>query len=477
MSKNNSGTHDPWEEPARETSYEAHQRLKRQKQRARQLKANDANRTTTQPHTRSGSSEDRNISNPHLRPHSPRQSSQRSLPAAFPDENHGDNDIPSRSYGARARMPEMYASEMEEVYDSGDPTAPPSRATTPPPRATTRVAPTRIGPTTTRNPQPSRTRERELEWEQMERRPRRPRPTTETPRRARPRNRGFGSTMLIGCIGGLITIGLIATILIVTFLRTPLGGNLLTGITSKTYTQSHTQSLQVSNLTLVQIQNHVGNVNVTVSSSVSTPTLTTLKKVTASSVNAANSEFARILVTVQQPVSSDVTINATLPNSGNSSGDSVDLILTLPPAFGATASASITFNITTISGNLNVQQVELAASSCLKVQQGNVTFNGTLDTRNGTALVPCSNTSDNNPHPWYTFQTEVGSLDVTLPAATPVTLIAATNAGSINGAAFGLTIPNSDNSASYDGPLTGGSSTPVAQLKLDVGTGNILLHQ
>jgi hypothetical protein len=290
------------------------------------------------------------------------------------------------------------------------------------------------------------------------------------------RRRSFGSAVLIGCIGGLITLGLVAIFLIVTFLRSPLGGSLLNGITSKTYTQSHTQSLSTSNLAVVQIQNQVGDVNVAVSSSVQAPTLTTLKKVTASSVSAANSEFSRIQVSVQQPLKSVVIINATIPKQGSNGGDSVAITLTLPRASSASGGTPVTFNVTTIAGNLNVQQVQLAASSCLKVQQGNLTFNGSLDTSNATPLVPCTNTSDNNPHPWYTFQTEVGNLDVTLPAATNITLNAATNAGSINGSAFGLTISSSDNSASYDGPLSGGSTSPAAELKLDVGTGNITLH-
>jgi hypothetical protein len=269
----------------------------------------------------------------------------------------------------------------------------------------------------------------------------------------------------------------VATILIVTFLRTPLGGNLISGITRKTYTQQHSYPLQIANLKLAQIHNQVGNVTVTVSSSVSTPTLTTVKKVTASSTSAANSEFARIIVS-EQTAGPALTVNGTIPGSGNnSSGDAVDITLTLPPASSATASASITFNIATISGNVNIQQVELGASSCLQAQQGNVTFNGTLDTANGTTLVPCQDTSTNNPHPWYTFHSEVGNIDMTLPAGTNITLDASTNVGSIDGTAFGLNIPTSDNSASYHGSLSGGSQSPPAELKLNVGTGNIRLHK
>jgi hypothetical protein len=275
----------------------------------------------------------------------------------------------------------------------------------------------------------------------------------------------------------LVALGLIISILIVAFLRTPLGGNILSGVTSKTYTQQSSQTLPISSLKLAQIKDQVGNVTINVNSNVSKPTLTTVKKVTASSNSAANTEFTRIIVSAQI-VGPTVTINATLPNSGNSSsGDAVDLQITLPQTYSAATNSSITFNIATIKGNVNVQQIELAASSCLQANQGNVTFNGTLDTTNGTTLIPCQNTSTTNPHPWYTFHSEVGDVDVTLPANTSITLDASTNVGSINGTAFGLNIPVSDNSASYHGPLTNGAASPPPELTLDVGTGNIRLHK
>jgi hypothetical protein len=361
----------------------------------------------------------------------------------------------------------MYAEDIyaEDMYDTDVPMAP------------ARSGNTYREPRHAQRPRFRRSH-RDLEWEETERQARSPRSKAVAQKRATPRNRGFGSVVLIGCIGGLVALGLVATILIVTFLRTPLGGNLLSGITSKTYTQQLSYPLQITNLKLAQIHNQVGNVTVTVSSSVSTPTLTTVKKVTASSNNAANSEFARIVVSVQTTTPRSLTVNGTIPGSGNSSsGDAVDITLTLPPASSATASSSITFNVATISGNVNIQQVELAASSCLQVQQGNVTFNGTLDTANGTTLVPCQDTSTNNPHPWYAFHSEVGNVDVTLPASTNLTLDASSNVGSIDGTAFGLNIPTSDNSASYHGPLSGGSQSPPAELKLDVGTGKIRLHK
>ncbi len=493
MSRDNSRTRDPWEEPSRETSYEAHLRLKRLKQRAHQSKANQADKDTSQANARPRSQvqrpatpKDRNTSGPRQRPPQPRR---HPLPSESPFEENNDTDVPSRSYRSRSHVPEMNAGDIydQDMYDTDAPLAP---APPTPPRATTRDAPPfresrprargeyadDYAASPRRGQRPRRARE--LEWEDVDRQAQqRPRSKTLSEQQARSRKRGFGSVVLIGCIGGLVTLGLIATILIVTFLRTPLGGNLLSGITSKAYTQKNSYPLQISNLKLAQIHNQVGNVNVTVSSSISTPTLTTVKKVTASSSSAANSEFARISV-VEQIAGTTLTVNATIPGQGNSSsGDAVDLTLTLPPASAGTPNTSITFIIATISGNVNVQQVQLAASSCLRTNQGNVTFNGTLDTTHGTTLVPCQNTSTTNPHPWYTFHSEVGDVDVTLPGDTNVTLNASANAGSINGTAFGLNIPSSDNSASYHGPLINGSPSPPAELKLDVGTGNIRLHK
>ncbi len=484
MSRDNSRTHDPWEEPSRETSYEAHLRLKRLKQRAHQSKASHADKDTSQANARPRSQvqrpatpKDRNTSGPRQRPPQPRR---HPLPSESPFEENNDTGIPSRSYRPRSHVPEMYAGDNydQDMYDTDAP--PPPLPPTPPFRESRSRQRREYADDYSASPRqgqrPRRTRE--LEWEDVDRQAQqRPRSKTLSERQVRSRKRGFGSVVLIGCIGGLITLGLIAAILIVTFLRTPLGGNLLSGITSKAYTQRNSYPLQISNLKLAQIHNQVGNVTVTVSSSISTPTLTTVKKVTASSSSAANSEFARISV-IEQIVGTALTVNATIPGQGNSSsGDAVDILLTLPPAPAGTTNTSITFIIATISGHVNVQQVQLAASSCLQANQGNVTFNGTLDTTHGTTLVPCQNTSTTNPHPWYTFHSEVGDVDVTLPGDTNVTLNASTNAGSINGTAFGLNIPSSDNSASYHGPLINGSPSPPAELKLDVGTGNIRLHK
>ena len=479
MSRDNSRSHNPWEEPPRETSYEAHLRLKRLKQRAHQSKSNSQNQEAPPTGARPGmqtrqssNTKDTNATGHRQRPPEPRQ---RPLPSELPFQENNETDVPSRRYWPPSPASETYAEDIypEDVYDTDVP-----------------LAPARGG-NTYREPRHRGRSYSELEGGGVGARfiapapgggahmpDRRTRSKTAVQKRAAPRKRSFGSVLLIGCIGGLVALGLVATILIVMFLRTPLGGNLIGGITSKTYTQQNSQPLQITNLKLAQIHNQVGNVTVTVSSSVSTPTLTTVKKVTASSNSAANSEFARIIVSAQATTPHSLTVNGTIPGSGNSSsGDAVDITLALPPSSAATAGASITFNIATVSGNVNIQQVQLGASSCLQVQQGNVTFNGTLDTANGTPLIPCQDASTNNPHPWYTFHSEVGNVDVTLPAGTNITLDVSTNVGSIDGTAFGLNIPTSDNSASYHGPLTGGSQSPPAELKLDVGTGNIRLHK
>lgn len=427
MSRENNPSRSPWEEPSRETAYEAHLRRKREKQRSRQSKP-------TFPSNKDGLTTDR------LSPSQGQRS--RHLETAGEDTPETERLPPSSGQRFRSR-PE---------YRADAPAAPPRSHTAPAPRRTG-----------------------EPEWEEADRQAQQARTKPRPPTRAKPRSRGFGSTLLIGCLGGLITIGLIVAIVVITILRTPLGSNLLGGITTRTYTQPTTQVLHISNLTFAQIDNQIGNVTFTVDPSVAAPTLITTKKVTAASNAAANQEFARIIVSVvKDPV---LKVAVTLPNSNGASGDAVDVVVKLPPALSGNTAKSMTIIASTVGGDVNVQQVQLAADSCLQTNKGNVTFNGTLDTTNSSTLIPCEDTSTTQPHPWYRFHSEVGNLDVTLPATLNIILDASTNVGKINSNEFNLNISNQDNSASYHGPLISGSTQPAAELKLDVGTGSISLHQ
>lgn len=220
MSRDNSRTHDPWEEPNRETSYEAHLRLKRIKQRAHQSKASHADKDTSQANVRPQSQvqrpatpKDKNTSGPRQRPPQPRRYP---LPSGSPSEGINDTDNPSRSYRPRSHVPEMNSGDSyeQDMYD------------TEAPRTTTRAAlPSReLRPrargeyaddyaTSPRQGQRPR-RTRELDWEDADRQAQqRPRSKTLSGRQARSRKRGLGSVVLIGCIGGLVTLGLVAIIL------------------------------------------------------------------------------------------------------------------------------------------------------------------------------------------------------------------------------------------------------------------------
>jgi hypothetical protein len=127
MNRDNSSTHDPWEEPRRETSYEAFLRLKRLKQRARQAKPNNTEKDTSQTNTRPRSqarppatSKDMNTTGPRRQSLQP---GQRPLPSKYPSERNNGTDIPSRRYRSPSRASEMYAEDTydEDIYDTDVP--------------------------------------------------------------------------------------------------------------------------------------------------------------------------------------------------------------------------------------------------------------------------------------------------------------------------------------------------------------------
>src|SRR6185312_6080646 len=244
MSRDNSRTHNPWEEPPRETSYEAFLRLKRLKQRARQSRSSNSSSESPETNARSGpetrhpaASKGTNTTSPRQRPPQQRQ---HPLPSELPLDENSETDIPSRRYRSPSHASEMYTEDFHngDMYETDAPMAPPPPS---PPRATARVRPSH-----TRDSDDMYGRDDHvLDKSALYRSP--------SKQRARPRKRGFGSVVLIGCIGALVALGLIVSIVIIAFLRTPLGGNILSGITSKTYTQQSSQTLSVSGLKLAQI--------------------------------------------------------------------------------------------------------------------------------------------------------------------------------------------------------------------------------
>src|SRR5215467_10178123 len=96
--------------------------------------------------------------------------------------------------------------------------------------------------------------------------------------------------------------------------------------------------------------------------------------------------------------------------------------------------------------------------SILKTDTGSVTFEGTID-----------------PKGLYQFETNTGSVDVTLPGNSSFHLDASTDTGSINSDFPGVNVQHSN--------FTGGNvnsdvgSSPGATVTLKTDTGSISLHQ
>ncbi len=320
------------------------------------------------------------------------------------------------------------------------------------------------------------------------------------------RQRRVWSTLLIGCVGGVITIVLILAVVAFLFLRNAPIHIGVGGIGNSSYSkQIAQQTLPITaNVTQLQIHNRVGNISIMVDPSATQGTLTGVMKVQAGSSSDANKEFGRIKVDVASSSDqSTVIVNAAVPNASSgllaSSGDSVDLTIVLPqtvnpsPPFklslnaNVIASGNITvqnFNgllsLTNNTGNITVSGGLQSEGSCLRTNVGNVIFTGNLVTGQTAdiGLIPCTTNTTQNSHPWFSFKSETGNVTATSGTVTSnLTLDASTNNGKINGSEFGLNVQqNSDGSASYYGPLTQGTSS-TAVLKLAVSTGDITLHK
>ncbi len=342
---------------------------------------------------------------------------------------------------------------------------------------------------------------RDPEIEELDRRALRPRTTSLPPQRPLIKRRRVWSTLLIGCIGGIVTIALIlGVIAFILFRAIPLNFG---GIGKTSYTkQLPQQPLPItSSIKQLQVNNRVGNISITVDPSATQGTLTGVMKVQASNSSDAAKEFGRIAVDVKPGSDPSIlTVNATVPDTSGAllpgSSDSVDLTIVLPssvnniPPFtlnaGVAAAGDIAiqnFNgvlaLTDNTGNITVQHGLLAAGSCLQTNNGNITLGGgsILDLIYASQLIPCTTNTTQNPHPWFSIKSGTGNVDVTLGTeSTNLILDANTNNGKINND-FGLNVQqNPDGSATYHGPLIPGSS-PTASLALTVSTGNINLHK
>ena len=339
-----------------------------------------------------------------------------------------------------------------------------------------------------------------------------------TPRRAvPPRRRGVGSTLLIGCVGGVVTIALIAGIVAFIFYRVLPTAFPGLGTGSSTFSdQPHSIPLSVPpTITQLQINNSTGNMSVSVdtNNTNTTATLTYTRKVQAGSNGSATSEFGRISVntgngsTASCPPTSCLVISTTIPNP---TLDAVDLTLVLPatvnrlpsdvtntPPFTLNATTAIKGDITVQNfqgavnlkaskqGNVSMEHGLLVAGSCLVTNIGTVTFNALLDVHYSTPIVPCTTSTSTDPHAWYEFKSEGGNVDATLNASLNVIIDANTNFGKLN-SDFPLTPPSTlipycgtspPGPTYFCGPLIPASTLPSAILKIDVSTGNINLHK
>jgi len=325
-------------------------------------------------------------------------------------------------------------------------------------------------------------------------------PTSAAPRPKRRARRSVWSTLLIGVIGGIVTIALVAGIgwfFLIHTLQASFPG---LGIgTSKFTDVQHTVPLNItSSITQLQLTNNAGNITISDNSAITTGgTLTYVKKTQASSSGNAASDFAHIQVQVQPgnsaacPATSCLTVSASLPAT---IPGSVDLTLVLPaqsptPPFmlnAQTQSGKLIvqgFNglltLTNNIGDINVAGSLLATGSCLQTVKGNISFAGTLETATPPAINPCQGnpvTSSGSSQPWYSMKAGTGNIDISLNSASANILLDATvfNQGKIS-SEYPITIPSA-NPPSYTGPLLPGTK-PTAMLLLTVDTGNIILHK
>ncbi|MBX5450436.1 hypothetical protein [Thermogemmatispora sp.] len=304
----------------------------------------------------------------------------------------------------------------------------------------------------------------------------------------RKQRRGRGPSwlwFLAGCSVAILLLLLGIALAILAALRSVTGSSPLPvlGPTTSTYTQTDEQTIPVSNLQQLRVSSQIGSVDILTDANLSVPELTIVKRTKAGGQAEADEEFKRIGVQVQPGLTS-LQVTATLPQSESLNGpnDSVDLRFRLPAQVNQ-GTAPFQLNVELAvgdvhiqglsgvlvvkneAGNITVERATLTSGSNLRTVNGQVTFNGALDTRTVAGA-----------RPLFEIHSEVGQLNITLPASTPVLLDAYVNSGKIV-SAFPIQVSLNAGSATYYGPLVPGSGPqPTALLRLDVGTGAINLH-
>src|SRR5258708_3967126 len=136
--------------------------------------------------------------------------------------------------------------------------------------------------------------------------------------RPRRRRRARWPFLLVGCIGGIFIVAIAAAVGIFAVSSSlPTGGMGSVG-NAQTFTSINQQQLPPSSsIAQVQVHNQIGDVSITVDPAVTAPTVTTIKKVKATSSASASKEFGRILVQVQPPSAPSNTLTSTpsIPNA------------------------------------------------------------------------------------------------------------------------------------------------------------------
>jgi hypothetical protein len=525
MSKENDPSQEPWEEPAEEESYEGEAKLRQRPRSSRDDYDDPSARPRQRPRQAGGSRETgrnrpgANGGRTGRRPGPNRAYEQRQGYDAYgrprqstnsPRDSYDYTTGPSRERPRQTHdfheRPDPY-NEIDERYHQQHHMSRRSRE-----EAESRLRKRPRQPDYARDevndvymhPQQRYRPIVDPEMQEFDRRAVRPRLRTQPVQFPEGRQRRAWSTLIIGCIGGMITLALIVGVIAFVLLRNvPLN---IGGIGKTSFSkQLPQQSLPITNnVTQLQIHNRVGNVTITIDPAASQGTLTGVMKVQAGNSSDADKEYSRIKVDITPGSDPSIlTVNATVPDTSGGllagSSDSVDLSLILPnsvsnnPTSPFKLSADISaagdisvqnfsglLTLTDNAGNISVKGGLVDEGSCLQTHVGNTTFDGSLTIGKAadTGLIPCTTNTTQNPHPWFSFKSGTGNVNVTLSAETTnLTLDASTNNGKINSGEFGLNIQqNSDGSASYYGLLTPGTS-PAALLALTVSTGNINLHK
>ena len=267
----------------------------------------------------------------------------------------------------------------------------------------------------------------------QQRQPERPLPSH---RRRRPRR--LVSNILIGCLGGLITVVVIVAIIgYILVTKTPIGKN----IGKSDYTQQKTQPLALSSATLLLVENPLGSVSINIDPKATGATLISAKKASAGSQSEANGLFSQIVLTTKRINRVDapscvantcLQVTATAPQ-GNSA--SLDLTITLPSSFSdpvrpytvavGTMTGDISVNgfngILNLSGsrgnvNISVTHSIVFPGTCLQTTDGNITVGqgSIFDLSQSPQLTPCFTTPSSNSDPWFHISSGHGNIDVNL---------------------------------------------------------------